>query len=117
MIGIVVALFVLPMRTWLSQRGSVADKNEQFGAFENINDALQEEVDTLKSPEGMQEAIRTQLGYLSLDEKRVPLLEMPKAVNDLPDKWPYSVVTNILQVRTAAAIRNNGVEILNPLQP
>ena len=45
------------------------------------------------------------------------MLEMPRAAANLPDKWPYTVVTNILQVRTAQAIRNSGVEILNPLQP
>jgi hypothetical protein len=42
---------------------------------------------------------------------------MPRATATLPDKWPYTVVVNILQVRSAQAIRNSGVEILNPLQP
>jgi hypothetical protein len=86
-------------------------------AFEDINDALQEEVDVLKTPEGAQEAIRSSLGYLSPGELRVPMLDMPRAAATLPDKWPYTVVVNILQVRSAQAIRNSGVEILNPLQP
>ncbi len=111
------ALFVIPMRTWTSQRSALAEKNEQFAAFEDINDSLQDDVDVLKTPQGMQEAIRSQLGYLLPSEKRVPMLDMPSATADLPDRWPYTVVTNILQVRTAQAIRNNGVEILNPLQP
>ena len=111
------ALFVIPTRTWTSQRSAVAEKNEQFAAFEDINDSLQDEVDVLKTPQGMQEAIRSQLGYLLPSEKRVPMLVMPNATADLPDQWPYTVVTNILQVRLAQSIRNSGIEILNPLQP
>jgi len=111
------ALFVLPMRTWTNQRSLVGEKNEQYAAFEDINDALQDEVDVLKTPEGMQEAIRSQLGYLLPSEKRVPMLARPVAPTNLPDRWPYTVVTNILQVRTAQAIRNSSVQILNPLQP
>ncbi len=111
------ALFVIPTRTWTSQRSAVAEKNEQFAAFEDINDSLQDEVDVLKTPQGMQEAIRSQLGYLLPSEKRVPMLEMPRATADLPDQWPYTVVTNILQVRSAQAILNSDIEILDPLQP
>lgn len=102
------------MDTTANQRGR---KSQQFAAFEDINDALQEEVDVLKTPEGAQEAIRSSLGYLSPGELRVPMLDMPRASATLPDKWPYTVVVNILQVRSAQAIRNSGVEILNPLQP
>jgi hypothetical protein len=111
------AFFVIPMRTWTEQRSSIASKSEQFAAFEDINDALQDEVDVLKTPEGIQEAIRSQLGYLLASEKRVPMLDVPNAAANLPTEWPYSVVTNILQVRIAQAVRNSGVEILNPLQP
>jgi hypothetical protein len=115
--AVLLALFVIPMRTWTQQRASVSEKNQQFAAFEDINDALQEEVDVLKTPEGAQEAIRSSLGYLSPGEIRVPMLDIPSATANLPDKWPYTVVANILQVRTAQAIRNGNVEILNPLQP
>ena len=115
--AVLLALFVIPMRTWTQQRTGVAEKSQQFAAFEDINDALQEEVDVLKTPEGAQEAIRSSLGYLLPSEKRVPMLDMPRATANLPDRWPYTVVTNILQVRSAQAIRNSGVEILNPLQP
>lgn len=105
------------MQTWNEQRSTIASKAEQFAAFEDINDALQDEVDVLKTPEGIQVAIRSQLGYLLASEKRVPMLDVPNAAASLPTSWPYSVVTNILQVRIAQAMRNSGVEILNPLQP
>lgn len=115
--AVLLALFVIPMRTWTKQRDTVAEKSKQFAAFEDINDALQDEVDVLKTPQGAQEAIRSQLGYLLPSEKRIPMLDMPRATANLPDRWPYTVVTNILQVRTSQAIRNSEVEILNPLQP
>ncbi len=115
--AVLLALFVIPMRTWTKQRDTVAEKSKQFAAFEDINDALQDEVDVLKTPQGAQEAIRSQLGYLLPSEKRIPMLDMPRATANLPNRWPYTVVTNILQVRTSQAIRNSEVEILNPLQP
>lgn len=115
--AVLLALFVLPVRTWTKQHESVAAKNEQFAAFEDINDSLQDEVDILKTPEGAQEAIRSTLGYLLPSEKRVPMLDSPGATAVLPDKWPYTIVTNILQVRSAQAVRESGVDFLNPLQP
>ncbi len=115
--AVALAFFVIPMQTWNEQRSTIASKAEQFAAFEDINDALQDEVDVLKTPEGIQVAIRSQLGYLLASEKRVPMLDVPNAAASLPTSWPYSVVTNILQVRIAQAMRNSGVEILNPLQP
>ena len=115
--AVLLALFIIPMRTWTKQRDNVAEKGQQFAAFEDINDALQDEVDVLKTPEGAQVAIRSQLGYLLPNEKRVPMLPVPSATADLPDRWPYTVVTNILQVRATQAIRNGEIEILKPLQP
>ena len=113
----VLALFVIPIRTWTNQRTVVAQRNEQFAAYEDINDVLQEEVDVLRTPQGTQEAIRSQLGYLLPSESRVPLLATPNAILTLPDRWPYSLVSRILQIRSAQAAYNSGIGILDPLQP
>ncbi len=112
-----VALFVLPLRTWNRQRTVIAQRTEQLNAYEDINASLQDEVDNLKTPQGAQEAVRSQLGYLSPSEKRVPLLKSPSASGDLPDRWPYSIVTNILKIKleTSNAIPESG--ILDKLQP
>lgn len=111
------ALFVIPIRTWTNQRTIVAQRTEQFAAYEDINDVLQEEVDVLRTPQGTQEAIRSQLGYLLPSESRVPLLATPNADLTLPNSWPYSLVSSILQIRSAQAAYNSGIEILDPLQP
>ena len=105
------------MRTWTKQRTTVAQRNEQFLAYEDINDSVQDEIDALKTPQGAQEAIRSQLGYLLPTEMRVPLLDPPNVSSVLPNRWPYTLVTNILQIRSTQAVRNTGVGILDPLQP
>lgn len=111
------ALFILPLRTWNKQHTLVIQRNAQLAAFEDINASLQEEVDNLKTPQGAREAIRSQLGYLSPSEKRVPLLDSPSASANLPDRWPYSLVNNILKIKAEEQARDKSIEILDSLQP
>ena len=111
------ALFILPLRTWNKQHTLVMQRNAQLAAFEDINASLQEEVDNLKTPQGAREAIRSQLSYLSPSEKRVPLLDSPLASANLPDRWPYSLVNNILKIKAEEQARNKSIEILDSLQP
>ncbi len=115
--AVLVALSFLPLRTWNKQRTLVAQRTAQLAAYEDINASLQEEVDNLKTPEGTKAAVRSQLGYLSPSEKRVPLLDSPSASIALPDRWPYSLVSNILKIKTEEANRDKSVEILDTLQP
>lgn len=115
--AVLVALSFIPLRTWNKQRTLVAQRTAQLAAYEDINASLQEEVDNLKTPQGAKEAVRSQLGYLSPSEKRVPLLDSPLASTALPDRWPYSLVSNILKIKTEEANRDKSVEILDTLQP
>ena len=114
---ILTALLFLPLRTWNKQRTLVAQRSAQLAAYEDINASLQEEVDNLKTPQGAAEAVRSQLGYLSPSEKRVPLLDSPLASAELPDRWPYSLVNNILKIKAEEATRDKSVGILDTLQP
>ena len=115
--AVLVALSFLPLRTWNKQRTLVAQRTAQLAAYEDINASLQEEVDNLKTPEGAKEAVRSQLGYLSPSEKRVPLLDSPSASIKLPDRWTYSIVNNILKIKTEETNLNKSIEILDTLQP
>ncbi|NBS00091.1 MAG: hypothetical protein EBT42_06955 [Actinobacteria bacterium] len=115
--AVLVALSFIPLRTWNKQRTLVAQRTAQLAAYEDINASLQEEVDNLKTPQGAKEAVRSQLGYLSPSEKRVPLLDSPSASITLPDRWPYSLVSNILKIKTEEATRDKSVGILDTLQP
>ena len=115
--AILTALLFLPLRTWNKQRTLVAQRSAQLAAYEDINASLQKEVDNLKTPQGAAEGVRSQLGYLSPSEKRVPLLDSPLASAKLPDRWPYSLVNNILKIKAEEATRDKSVGILDTLQP
>ena len=58
-----------------------------------------DDVDFLGSPEGLIASARSELGFVFPDEKKVTILEMPDLPTDLPDEWPYSMISNIVAVR------------------
>jgi len=116
-LGFVMALFVMPMRSWLAQRDALAAARDKYAVYEDVNDVLQDEVDELRSVQGTRDAIRSQLGYLQPNEKRVPLLDAPAASAAMPARWPYSLVSGILSVRGERARANDSVHPLGPLQP
>lgn len=118
-LALVVALFILPVRTWLHQRELLSERQTEYAGYENTNEALQDQVTYLKTDAGLQEAIRTQLGYLHPNERRIPMMDMPAMSMALPEQWPYTVVSNILLVRTLNAARHavEGQITLDPLKP
>jgi hypothetical protein len=119
LVAILLTLLVLPLRTWFSQRDLLGEREAQYALFEDINDALQDEVDSLQTPTGLQQAIRSQLGYLLPNERRVPLLAQPDAPITLPDRWPHTLIAGILDVRRDAFARVEAGDIdgFDPLQP
>ncbi|MEY2741610.1 MAG: hypothetical protein RL283_1712 [Actinomycetota bacterium] len=104
-------------RSWIAQRQALASARERFAVYEDVNAALQDEVSELRSTQGTRDAIRSQLGYLLPNEKRVPLLDSPAASVELPARWPYSIVAGILSVRGERARANGTIQPLGPLQP
>lgn len=77
MIAFAVTMFVFPVRTWLHQREVLADKKSEYAAYEDIVEQLQDQVLYLRTPEGLRDAIRTQLGYLQPNERRLPMMDIP----------------------------------------
>ncbi len=49
-IALIVTFFVVPVRTWTSQRDLLDSRSTQYGVYEEVNDALQDEVDALTAP-------------------------------------------------------------------
>ena len=101
--ALVASLFVFPVRTWLNQRDLLAERQAEYAAYEDIVENLQDQVTYLQSPQGLRDAIRTQLGYLAPDEKRVPLMEAPELSASFPERWPYTIVSTMMLVRTLQA--------------
>ena len=113
------ALFVLPVRTWINQRQLLSARQTEYAAYEDTVEALQDQVSYLKTDAGLQEAIRTQLGYLHPNEKRIPMMSLPAMSTALPEQWPYTVISNILLVRTLDTAKRAaaGQISLDPLMP
>lgn len=118
-LGLLVTFIVSPLRTWVAQRDLVDSRSSQYAAYEEVNDALQDEVDALRTPEGVRQAVRDELGYLLPNERRVPLLKMPGASIDLPARWPYTMVASIVSLRESqrAGVERSNLDTYDPTRP
>jgi len=118
-LGLTITFLVVPMRTWFAQRDMVETRSAQYAAYEEVNDALQDEVDALSTPAGVRQAVREQLGYLLPNERRVPLLELPNASVTLPARWPYTLVASIVTLRETQrdGVQKGNLDTYDPLRP
>ena len=64
-----------------------------------MNDELEAETLRLETEDGIREAAREDYGFVELGEERASVLPLPDLPTDLPDGWPYNVVTEIIHVR------------------
>jgi len=112
-------LFVVPVRTWISQRNVLNTKQQEYAAYEDMVENMQDQVNYLQSPAGLRDAIRTQLGYLYPSERRVPMMDTPALSTTLPERWPYTIVSTMMFVKTLEAAQQDakGKISLDPLVP
>ena len=112
-------LFVVPVRTWMSQRNVLNTKQQEYAAYEDMVENMQDQVNYLQSPAGLRDAIRTQLGYLYPSERRVPMMDTPALSTTLPERWPYTIVSTMMFVKTLEAAQQDakGQISLDPLVP
>ena len=94
------AIFVLPVKTMFDQEDQIAERTDQLAELQAVNNELRGEVGRLKTDDGIKEAAREQLGFVEPGEIRQSILDLPPVPTDLPDGWPYSVITGIVAVRT-----------------
>jgi hypothetical protein len=99
--AIAAALFGLPVRTWFDQDHELRALEHELGEMQAVNHDLQGEVDRLKTPDGIREAAREELGQVQAGDKRLTMLELPALPTNLPAGWPYGQVAAILAVRAA----------------
>ena len=93
------ALFVLPIRTYFEQEDRIEQRTQQVEELESVVADLRSEVDRLGTDDGVREAAREQLGYTEAGEIRESVLDYPDLPTDLPDGWPYSTVSEIMELR------------------
>ncbi len=101
MAAIAFAVFVLPIGTWRDQTTDIEQRRIQLDELQRVNSELAEETTRLESPDGVREAAREDYGFVEVGEKRSTILPMPPLPTDLPDGWPYNVVSEIMEARTA----------------
>ncbi|MEP1126036.1 MAG: septum formation initiator family protein [Ilumatobacter sp.] len=99
--AIAFAVFVLPISTWQDQSVDLEQRQAQLDELQRVNGELEAETVRLETPDGIREAAREDFGFVELGEERSSILPMPELPTDLPDGWPYNVVTEILDARGA----------------
>ena len=101
------SFLVLPVQSWFGQRTEIEDRQQELDALRAATDRLQQEVDRLNTPDGVEDAAREELGYVMVGEDRRTVVGTPQAPLDLPRGWPYEVVDQIVAVRQAeSAVQN-----------
>ncbi|NNE11787.1 MAG: septum formation initiator family protein [Ilumatobacter sp.] len=93
------ALFVLPVQTYFDQDDRLEQRSEQLAQLESVNADLRTEVGRLRTDDGIREAAREELGMVESGEQRQSILALPDVPTDLPDGWPYSLVSGIAELR------------------
>ena len=93
------ALYVLPVQTYFGQNERLDQRRDQLAQLEQVNDDLRSEVDRLRTDDGVREAARVELGMVEAGERRQSVLALPDVPTDLPDGWPYSLVSGIAELR------------------
>lgn len=94
--ALVGVLFVLPVTAWLQQQDDIDAKQRELVALEQANAKLADEVERLKTPEGIEEAAREEIGYVQRGERRLTVLPEPDAPLTLPTGWPYDAIAQVI---------------------
>ncbi len=95
------ALFVLPIQTYFDQDARIEERSDQLARMESVIADLRAEVDRLETDDGIREAAREELGFVQDGERRETVLDLPDVPTELPEGWPYSLVTGIVELRAA----------------
>jgi len=98
--AIAFAVFVLPIGTWREQDVDLDQRRAQLDELQRVNNELEAETLRLETADGIREAAREDYGFVERGEGRATVLPMPPLPTDLPDGWPYNVVTEIVDART-----------------
>ena len=118
-VALVVSMSVFPVRSFINQRTLIAQKDLEYAQYEDVIENLQDQVSYLQTEAGLQDAIRTQLGYLHFNERRLPMMDMPALSTTLPERWPYTIVSTMLLVRSLESAKRaaQGEISLQPFTP
>ena len=98
------SFLVLPATSWFGQRSEVSGREKELEIIRKANDELQTEVDRLKTTAGVQDAARDELGFILAGESRRQIIGDNRAPVDLPNGWPYDLITQIVTINVAEVV-------------
>jgi cell division protein FtsB len=108
------SFLVLPATSWLGQREEIDARTDELETMKRATDELQTEVDRLKTPAGVEDAAREEIGYVMAGERRQLIVGDSEAPVELPTGWPYDLVTQIIAVRVNEAAAKAAAENPDP---
>jgi cell division protein FtsB len=73
-VGGLVFLFVLPGRTWLSQRSAMNQEQQRLNALNRENSALARQASQLQNPQYVEQIARSQYGLVKQGEQAYGIL-------------------------------------------
>lgn len=85
----VLAVAVFPTSTYLDQRADTAEAEERLAVLEAQNDAYQERIARLKTPEEIERLAREQYNLAFPGEESYAMLPAPLPELVLPTLWPF----------------------------
>jgi cell division protein FtsB len=100
-LAIAAAVIILPVGTWMDQDDDLAQRQAELDELQRVNGQLAGEVERLETDDGIREAAREEIGFVEEGDQRTTFLPLPPLPSDLPDGWPYNIVTGMFAARTA----------------
>lgn len=96
------ALFAIPIRNYLAQDQTIAERASQLERLQAVVTDLEAEVARARTADGVREAAREELGYVQQGEQRTSVVDAGVVPTALPNGWPYNIVTKIRDLRRTA---------------
>ncbi|HJR26421.1 MAG TPA: septum formation initiator family protein [Acidimicrobiales bacterium] len=85
----VLALGVFPTRDFLEQRADLGSTQEQLSVLREQNEALEERIEALSTPEEIERLAREQYNLVHPGEEAYSVLPAPLPPVALPSVWPF----------------------------
>jgi len=102
-VAVAASVSILPIKAWHNQKAELAKRSAELVALEQTNNALQAQVDRLKTPAGVVEAAREELGVVRPNEKVFHVVAIPPLPDTLPSGWLYPTIGALLVGRGVSA--------------
>lgn len=102
--ALIAALFVLPVQAYRRQQTDIERAQQRLEVLRQANAQMTAEINRLRTPEGIREAARTEIGYVDDGEIRISIGQQPDAPLTLPGGFPYDAVAQIIAVRANSQV-------------